>query len=114
MRTPDVLHYWFPTYNHAFSRYSPGLLLLSAIAKHADSRGYSRIDLGKGDDAYKSRVANSRTEVREGVAERHCGATTAISLARKFDQRVSTSRWMKPLALPGRIIRKYQRLTRHH
>jgi CelD/BcsL family acetyltransferase involved in cellulose biosynthesis len=66
MRSRTVWHYWFPTYDPAFSRYSPGMLLLLEMIKTAQSKNLSRIDLGKGDADYKTRLMTGATPVLEG------------------------------------------------
>src|SRR5262249_9713328 len=38
MRSSSVWHYWFPTYDTAFARYSPGMLLLLEMMHAADAR----------------------------------------------------------------------------
>jgi CelD/BcsL family acetyltransferase involved in cellulose biosynthesis len=59
IRNSGVLHYWFPVYNPALSRYSPGILLLKAIAAEAPGRGVHTIDRGAGDAPHKRQVANA-------------------------------------------------------
>ena len=54
MRNGSVMHWWFPTYNRQFMSYSPGIILLAKLAQAASSLGIERIDLGKGDERYKS------------------------------------------------------------
>jgi len=69
MASRGVLHYWFTAYNPAYSRYSPGLLLLLAVARAAQSLGIHRIDLGKGEEAFKTRFMTDATEVAEGAVD---------------------------------------------
>lgn len=66
MRSATVWHYWFPSYDHALARHSPGLVLLLAMAEDAAAQGLTRIDLGKGDDRYKQEWANASGRVAEG------------------------------------------------
>jgi CelD/BcsL family acetyltransferase involved in cellulose biosynthesis len=49
-----VYHSWFPAYDVRFKAVSPGLLLLHGIIEAAEKLGLSRIDLGKGEQAYKA------------------------------------------------------------
>lgn len=49
-----VYHSWFPAYHPRFASVSPGLLLLHGIIEAAEKLGVSRIDLGKGEQAYKA------------------------------------------------------------
>lgn len=66
MRSKHVLHWWFPTYNPAFARYSPGLVLLLRIAQSAEALGLRAIDLGAGDELYKRRFADDGVPLVEG------------------------------------------------
>lgn len=68
MRSTTVLHYWFPAYDPAYARHSPGLLLLAEIVRTAPSHGINKIDLGKGDSPYKQRFMTGSTVVGEGTA----------------------------------------------
>jgi CelD/BcsL family acetyltransferase involved in cellulose biosynthesis len=61
-----VLHYWFPAYDPQFSKFSPGTVLLFAVAEAAPSHGVDLIDLGMGEHGYKTRVANSGYDVTSG------------------------------------------------
>lgn len=53
MRSRDVLHVWFPAYNPAQGKYSPGLILLLELARQGSERGIRRIDFGPGQERYK-------------------------------------------------------------
>lgn len=66
MRSADVWHYWLPSYDHRFSKFSPGLLLLISMIEDAASRKMHTVDLGKGSDSYKPLFSNSTTLVAEG------------------------------------------------
>ncbi len=59
MRTDTTIHTWFPTYNPALERYSPGLTLLMETLRHADRAGFSEVDLGRGEERYKQAFSNS-------------------------------------------------------
>jgi CelD/BcsL family acetyltransferase involved in cellulose biosynthesis len=63
MHTPNTLHWWIPSYNPAYSAYSPGAIFLLELARAAAEHGISRIDLGKGDERYKSSFRSGSTEV---------------------------------------------------
>ncbi|HND53901.1 MAG TPA: GNAT family N-acetyltransferase [Pirellulaceae bacterium] len=67
LRSGRVLHYWFPAYNTEFATYSPGMLLLVRLLETAQSEGIARVDLGRGDEAYKLRLMNGVATVREGA-----------------------------------------------
>lgn len=78
MRSRDVLHWWFPTYDPAYAKYSVGIILLLRLAQALADAGLGTLDLGKGDALYKRRVMTGSTPVAEGSIER--------------------SAWLRPLA----------------
>ena len=69
LRARHVLHYWFPCYSVTLRNYSPGLILLSEMARSASECGISVIDLGRADAPYKRRFMTGGVEIAEGVAE---------------------------------------------
>ncbi len=66
MRSRSVWHYWFPTYDRAFSRYSPGIIQILKMAEVAPSLGLSTIDLGWGDSLYKERLGDGSVPIAVG------------------------------------------------
>ncbi len=66
MRSGPVFHWWFPAYDPAFARYSPGLVLLLKLVEGADQLGLRTIDLGKDPALYKQRWANAAIPLAEG------------------------------------------------
>ena len=97
MLTDHSLHYWFPVYDPEFQRYSPGTELLLEVARVANAKGITKVDLGYGDDAYKFRFCNGREVVS-------CGQITSskihFQLARNryFLRQKLKAIPMKPLA----------------
>ncbi|MGX2998087.1 GNAT family N-acetyltransferase [Streptomyces sp. JNUCC 64] len=72
LRSPGVLACWFPAYDPAFARYSPGLVLHLRMAEGAAAEGVGHLDLGRGDKAYKDALSTRRLTVSEGwVTRRH-------------------------------------------
>jgi CelD/BcsL family acetyltransferase involved in cellulose biosynthesis len=63
-----VLHWWFPAYDLAAHRYSPGLQLVDHCARHSAARGIATIDFGKGSDRYKSLFADHSVSMIKGSA----------------------------------------------
>jgi CelD/BcsL family acetyltransferase involved in cellulose biosynthesis len=74
MVTDQLLHYWFPTFDPEFSRFSPGTELLLRVAKECCDRGISKLDLGYGDDAYKFKFCN-------GTDPASCGLITGSKVS---------------------------------
>jgi len=60
-------HSWIAAYDPAFSRYSPGLLLLEGVMQNARKLGITLIDLGVGHEHYKKYYAND--EIALGTAK---------------------------------------------
>lgn len=67
LRSEAVWHYWLPAYDPEFAHFSPGILLLLAMAERAVDLGVTRIDLGVGRAQYKQRLMNTATPILEGV-----------------------------------------------
>lgn len=63
-----VYHSWFPAYDPRFKSVSPGLLLLHGIIEAAERLGLSRIDLGKGEHAYKAYYTDYEVPLHAGRA----------------------------------------------
>lgn len=62
-----ILHMWFPVYNQAYSKYSPGRLLLHAIIESCRAAGFDTIDRGEGDTPIKREIANQEYQLYRGV-----------------------------------------------
>ncbi len=69
LRTSSTVSYWFPAYDQALARHSPGLILLLELIEHAAGSGARRIDLGVGDEDYKQRLMTGELHVAEGAFE---------------------------------------------
>ena len=78
LRTGTTLHWWLPTYDRGFARYSPGLLLLLSLAEEANGAGIDVIDLGKGTERYKRRFANRSVELLQGSVNTLTPALTEL------------------------------------
>ncbi|GAA5055735.1 CelD/BcsL family acetyltransferase involved in cellulose biosynthesis [Thermocatellispora tengchongensis] len=75
LRTRTTLAGWFPAYDTAFAKYSPGLIHHLAMAERAASSGIQVIDMGRGEKEYKEKLKNGEYHVAEGrVARAHVGA----------------------------------------
>lgn len=69
MVTPTAFHYWFPTYNPEFRRYSPGQILLLHMIEAATEQNLQRFDFGKGEESYKQKFATDSFTLGEGVVD---------------------------------------------
>jgi CelD/BcsL family acetyltransferase involved in cellulose biosynthesis len=72
LRSRSVWHYWLPAHDHdpELARTSPGMLMILAMAEHADSFGVRAIDFGKGKVRYKLEFANAEVPLIAGWASR--------------------------------------------
>jgi CelD/BcsL family acetyltransferase involved in cellulose biosynthesis len=71
MHTATTFHYWFPAYSVVHGSCSPGLILLLNVVEECARRGITTIDLGKGEDRYKSAFASGVTNVATGAVDRN-------------------------------------------
>jgi CelD/BcsL family acetyltransferase involved in cellulose biosynthesis len=70
IRSGSVLSWWFPAYDVAFAKYSPGLILLLRLAESAAGAGIAQLDLGKGHEDYKESFKSGDVAIAEGWVER--------------------------------------------
>jgi CelD/BcsL family acetyltransferase involved in cellulose biosynthesis len=69
MLANGVLHGWFPVYNQDYAKHSPGMLLWMKLISAAPELGVRRIDLGRGDERYKTNLMTGATRVAEGSVD---------------------------------------------
>ena len=87
LRSQSVLAYWFPSYDQELSKYSAGILLCLRMAEAGAADGLQRIDLGKSEALYKTRLKNDETPVAEG----RVGRSWTVATARRTQTAVSRS-----------------------
>jgi CelD/BcsL family acetyltransferase involved in cellulose biosynthesis len=95
--TGEILHYWFPTFDNQYNKYSPGTELILRVAEQAAAQGVTKVDFGYGDDPYKFKFCNQQESLS-------CGRFTFS----RFDFKIAKARHlirkqlkqipMKPLA----------------
>lgn len=61
------MHYWFPTYDPAYSRYSPGTALFTEIVRASTTHGIDCIDMGYGEQPYKQKQTATTSELVFGT-----------------------------------------------
>ena len=105
MRSRTVWHYWFPAYDEAMAKYSPGLILLLRMAEHAPSVGLRTIDLGKGASFYKERLMSRAVMVAAGSIE----LPSLLSLRRAARRKLRSAVVNSPLAAPARRLVRWAR-----
>jgi CelD/BcsL family acetyltransferase involved in cellulose biosynthesis len=82
IRSSTVWHYWFPAYDPALARYSPGLALILKMAESAPSLGIEAIDLGKGEARYKLGLMSGAVPLAEGRVDLPSLGTAAARMRR--------------------------------
>lgn len=70
-------HFWFPVYEPALARCSPGILLSMETMRLAGGEGFRVFDFGFEGEGYKKYFVNARQTVREAVVMRP-GLTRAL------------------------------------
>ncbi len=70
LRSEHVLACWFPAYDPAYARYSPGLVLHLRMARAAAGDGMAYLDLGRGAKEYKESLKTRDLSVSEGWVTR--------------------------------------------
>lgn len=91
LRSRSTLVGWFPAYDPAFAKYSPGLIQHLRMAEAAAEAGLDAIDLSVGAGyEYKDALASRTVPVAEGVVRRrtaragvHWARTEPVRLARR-------------------------------
>jgi CelD/BcsL family acetyltransferase involved in cellulose biosynthesis len=109
MRSDEVLHWWFPGYEESLSKYSPGGILLLKLAEKMAELGVTTLDLGKGEDPYKTSFMTGAVPLLEGVVD----VRSAPALIRRA--RVNGERWLRrsPMMEPLRkVVRRVRRGSR--
>jgi len=84
MRSATAWHWWFPTYDAALDKYSPGLSMLMEMARWAPDNGVERIDLGRGSSRYKQAFASFETPLCEGSIAIAASLPGALRRCRKL------------------------------
>ena len=106
LRGRHTIHAWIIAHDHAFERYSPGLLLFQDIARWMDQTPFRILDLGAGDYRFKQQLANRHRMVAHGFV----GRPSPLSLLRQAQYGVRDAVERLPLgrisALPGKAMRR--------
>lgn len=82
LRSSRVIPTWFPAYDVAFARHSPGVLLHLALAEAAAEAGIDHVDMGRGPKAYKESLKSRELVVAEGRVVRRV-PSAALHWARR-------------------------------
>lgn len=69
IRSADTLYYWFPAFDDAFSRYTPGWIMVNHLIDSLPVLGCTTLDFGPGGERYKRYFANDGLPYLAGVVE---------------------------------------------
>lgn len=105
-----TLHYWFPAYDANYAELSPGIVLLHHLASGARDLGFSRIDLGNGDDRFKEEFSNLKLPMVAGVAARPTVVGGVMAGVASVVERTATLPIGRLASLPERVSRRLERL----
>ena len=108
MRSRRMLHWWFPSYNQKFAKYSPGIILLIRLAEALAATGVRTLDLGKGDARYKRSLMTCAAELREGFADLPCVFGRVRRLRRAAEKLAAAGGMGAMLRLPLRAIHRLE------
>jgi CelD/BcsL family acetyltransferase involved in cellulose biosynthesis len=82
IRTSDLLHWWFPSYDLDLAKFGPGKSLVNFCAAASGEQGLTTIDFGKGDEDFKLLFGDCEVQLAEGSLARPgslAGVTRAIT-----------------------------------
>jgi CelD/BcsL family acetyltransferase involved in cellulose biosynthesis len=82
LRQDTVLCGWFPVYDPAYARFSPGMIHRLSLLEAAAGAGIQRVELGREGQPHKERLANAAYVVAEGAVER----PSVVSVARRLQR----------------------------
>lgn len=83
LRSRTVLSWWFPAYDRAYAKYSPGLVLQLRMLEAAAADGVETVDLGSGPARYKESLKTRDLRVYEGAVVRPVPGGAAHWLGRE-------------------------------
>ncbi|WP_320777365.1 GNAT family N-acetyltransferase [Streptomyces sp. CRN 30] len=83
LRSATVLSWWFPAYDRAWGKFSPGLLMQLRMLEAAAADGVRTVDLGTGPARYKESLKTRDLRVYEGAVLRPVPGAATYLLARE-------------------------------
>ena len=80
IRSKSLLHCWFPAYDPAYARFSPGQILMQKMAEHAADLGVTLIEFGPGDYRFKQSFSNYEIGVAKAFVGRRSLVNTGFAM----------------------------------
>ncbi len=107
LRSRNVMHGWFMSYDRELLAYSPGFILLMELVREAAQQGIKRFDLGKGDEPYKPKIASGNLQVCEGSVDHTYIRRAVRGVVLRAASSVRSSPLREPIADLTRPVRRY-------
>ncbi len=98
-----LLHYWFPTYDTRFARFSPGTALFKQIIRFAGDQGIRCIDMGYGEQAYKRKQTDTISKVVHGCV------TDSIMYRNMRSMKLAAAQLAKQMPMKGSLKKLLRR-----
>ena len=83
LQSDTVLHGWITAFDQAYSKYSPGNILVQEVLARMNEAGLTLYDSGPGLDHYKRHYSNAQIAIESGVLS---GNSTALNASRVAGQ----------------------------
>ncbi len=104
MYSYGVLHFWFPSYDPAFAKFSPGAVRDLELMKFLAARGGRRLDFGKGMDQHKKYFMSEASQVAVGSVDLRSLARTVRREWHRVYQWARESSLRRPARVPARVL----------
>lgn len=111
MASGRLTHFWFPAYDNDFGRMSPGLLLLTELARTAASLGHYGVEMGPGDYGFKRDLADYQIGLTSGFLATPSAMGMARRAAAWATRTIESAPLGAPAQWPGKALRKLDRLA---
>jgi CelD/BcsL family acetyltransferase involved in cellulose biosynthesis len=109
MRSQNVAHYWFPSFDRDFASYSPGIILLLELARALGASGVYRLDLGAGSEQYKLLFGTGSLVLAAGTVDRYVMAEMIRSSLSRCRKGIRWAGLGKILPGPARFLHNLRR-----
>ncbi len=106
LRSRNVAHIWYPAFDMAFGKHSPGITMLMKLAEALDETGIKRIDFAARQQVYKTRFMNGAVPVYRGVADRSRLKACVRRSTQRFREQVRATPFATPMRVPLQLIRR--------
>lgn len=111
MASEKRTHYWFPAYDPAFNKVSPGLLLLLEVVRDSAERGLSSVELGPGDYDFKRHLGSWQVPLFQGCVMTRSAPALLRSAANALADGFERLPVRGLSSLPRRALRKADKLA---